>query len=98
MNKKRRIVFLTTGAILCAHYETFNTECNIDVLVIDEGHKAKNIYTKLRKCLKETEAKQKILLTGTPVQNTLDEFYSLIDLVEDGLLGTPAEFKMEYSQ
>jgi ATP-dependent helicase STH1/SNF2 len=51
-------------------------------MVVDEGHRAKNVATKLRKALKEfIVSKQKIILTGTPVQNNLEEFYSIIDLV-----------------
>ena len=51
-------------------------------MVLDEGHKAKNVSTKLRKALKEFKVRfQKIILTGTPVQNKLEEFYSILDLV-----------------
>ena len=59
-----------------------NQSCKWDVMVVDEGHRAKNVATKLRKALKEfIVSKQKIILTGTPVQNNLEEFYSIIDLV-----------------
>jgi SNF2 family DNA or RNA helicase len=59
-----------------------NQICKWDVMVVDEGHRAKNVATKLRKALKEfIVSKQKIILTGTPVQNNLEEFYSIIDLV-----------------
>ena len=58
-------------------------------MVIDEGHRAKNVNTVFRKALKEFKVKNsKILLTGTPVQNNLVEFYSIIDLVKDGAFGT----------
>ena len=70
----------------------------MDVLIIDEGHKAKNIHTKIRKGLKDIYVKkQKILLTGTPVQNNLNEFFSLVDIIEDGILGTFSEFKVKFS-
>jgi SNF2-related domain len=40
----------------------------IDLLIVDEGHKAKNVDTVLRKGIKNFHAKkQKIILTGTPV-------------------------------
>jgi SNF2 family DNA or RNA helicase len=55
---------------------------NVDLLIVDEGHKAKNVDTVLRKGIKEFNAKrQKIILTGTPVQNNLMELYSLLDIV-----------------
>ena len=37
-------------------------------MVIDEGHKAKNVNTKIRRYLKEMDVRrQKVILTGTPV-------------------------------
>lgn len=37
-----------------------------------------------------------MILTGTPVQNNLSEFYSLMDVIEDGIFGSAAEFNTEY--
>ena len=70
-----------------------------DVMVLDEAHKAKNTKTKLRKALKEFKVRgSKILLSGTPVQNNLLEFYSLVDLVQDNLFGTLSDFKTRFEQ
>jgi DNA repair and recombination protein RAD54B len=67
-------------------------------MIIDEGHRAKNTATKLRKALKQFKVtNSKIILTGTPVQNNLNEFFSIIDLVQDNLFGTEAEFKRNYA-
>ena len=67
------------------------------MLIVDEGHRAKNINTKIRKGIKSLYVKRsKIILTGTPVQNNLDEFYSLMDIVEDNVFGTASEFNMTY--
>ena len=49
----KRIVYITTPNVLTKHVETFDKYGKIDLLVIDEGHKAKNIHTKIRKGLKE---------------------------------------------
>ena len=37
------------------------------VLVVDEGHRAKNVSSKFRKALKEIKVRTKIILSGTPV-------------------------------
>jgi SNF2 family DNA or RNA helicase len=37
-------------------------------------------------------------LTGTPVQNNLNEFYSILDLVKDNIFGTEKNFKEQYAQ
>ena len=53
-----------------------------DLMIIDEGHKAKNVETNLRKSIKDFYSnRQKIILTGTPVQNNLQELFSLLDIV-----------------
>jgi SNF2 family DNA or RNA helicase len=60
-----------------------------DLMIIDEGHKAKNVETCLRIAIKEFQVnKQKIILTGTPIQNNLQELFSLLDIVQNGILGT----------
>ena len=69
-----------------------------DILVIDEGHRAKNVKTQLRKALKEMKVEvQKIVLTGTPVQNNLNEFWSIIDLVQDDIFGNLNQFKEKFA-
>jgi len=79
------------------HVDTFNRQGNLQVLIVDEGHRAKNINTKIRKGIKSLYAKRsKIMLTGTPVQNNLAEFYSLMDIVEDDVFGTVSEFNQTY--
>lgn len=80
--KKTKVFAITSPGIFTSDSLQLQKGCTWDILVIDEGHRAKNINTKLRKSLKEfTVSKQKIILTGTPVQNNLDEFFSLFDLV-----------------
>jgi ATP-dependent helicase STH1/SNF2 len=57
--------------------------------VVDEGHKAKNINTKIREAIgKFSVGRIKLVLTGTPVQNNLKELYSLLDIVQEGVLGS----------
>lgn len=42
------------------------------------------------------KAKRRVLLSGTPIQNDLLEYFSLIHFVNEGLLGTSSEFKKKY--
>lgn len=53
VHHKRKIVFLTSPNALPKHVDTFATYSNLDLLIVDEGHKAKNINTKFRKSLKD---------------------------------------------
>eukprot|EP00347_Sterkiella_histriomuscorum_P024556 403330701 len=71
----------------------------VDVMVIDEGHRAKNIKTKFRKSIKEFQVKtMKIVLSGTPIQNNLLELYSLYDLVYDNIFGSQSDFNRIYAK
>ncbi len=48
--------------------DSLQTNLRCDLMIIDEGHKAKNVETCLRKSIKEFQvARQKIILTGTPI-------------------------------
>ncbi len=64
-----------------------------DVLVMDEGHTLKNPGNKTRSEIEKVNARMKLLITGTPIQNNLMELHSLFDLVKEGLLGDKSEFK-----
>ncbi|KAL3857456.1 hypothetical protein ACJMK2_012126 [Sinanodonta woodiana] len=67
-----------------------------DYVILDEGHKIKN-PTKTTKGVHAIGAKNRIILTGTPIQNNLRELWALFDFLHQGsLLGTARTFKMEY--
>lgn len=46
--------------------------------------------------LNELQTKRRILLSGTPIQNDLLEYFSLIHFVNGGILGTAAEFRKRF--
>lgn len=71
---------------LVVSYENFlknadalNKKC--ELLIFDEGHRLKNKKSKLFKKIQTFKCKKRILLTGTPLQNNLDELYTCIALV-----------------
>jgi DNA excision repair protein ERCC-6 len=67
-----------------------------DILILDEGHKIKNPNTKIAKHLRSFKIKNKLVLTGTPIQNNLGELWSLMNFVNPGLLGPYSNFKEEF--
>ncbi|KZC14747.1 DNA repair and recombination protein RAD54B, partial [Dufourea novaeangliae] len=67
-----------------------------DLIVCDEGHKLKNNDLKAAKILSNMDCKKRILLSGTPMQNDLQEFFALIDFVNPGILGSNYEFTNYY--
>eukprot|EP01065_Artemidia_motanka_P021003 TRINITY_DN2504_c0_g1_i2.p1 TRINITY_DN2504_c0_g1~~TRINITY_DN2504_c0_g1_i2.p1 ORF type:complete len:770 (+),score=218.80 TRINITY_DN2504_c0_g1_i2:239-2548(+) len=73
---------------LCRSYEADLSHCKCDLLLCDEGHRLKGgPGTKVIAALKRFRTERRVLLTGTPVQNNLTEFFSLVDFVNPGLLG-----------
>ena len=73
---------------------------NWDLVVIDEAHRLRNVYKKSNKIsnsIKESLlGKNKILLTATPLQNSLLELYGLTSIIDDYLFGDLPSFKAQY--
>lgn len=73
-----------------------------DLVVIDEAHKLRNVYrpdNKLGRNIRRALAdRRKILLTATPLQNSLLELYGLSTLIDDKLFGDVKSFRAQYVQ
>ena len=68
-------------------------EIHWDVLILDEAQAIKNPGTKQTKTIKQINAKTRIAMTGTPIENKLSDLWSLFDFLDAGLLGNVKEFK-----
>ena len=55
--------------------------CPFTYLIVDEGHRLKNHRCTLLQSLKKLKAQNRLLLSGTPIQNNLDELWSLLNFV-----------------
>ncbi|KAM6169119.1 chromodomain-helicase-DNA-binding protein 1-like isoform 2-T2 [Erethizon dorsatum] len=77
-------VLLTTYEI-CLRDASFLKSFSWSVLVVDEAHRLKNQSSLLHKTLSEFSVVFSLLLTGTPIQNSLQELYSLLSFVEPDL-------------
>lgn len=66
-------------------------------LVLDEGHKIRNATAKITVAVKQIKTPHRILLSGSPMQNNLQELWSLFDFTNPGVLGTLNTFTEYFS-
>lgn len=64
-----------------------------DCLILDEAQAIKNPLTKQTRQIKEINARMRIAMTGTPIENDLTNLWSLFDFLNKGLMGTSTEFR-----
>ena len=67
-------------------------------VVVDEGHHIKNPDAKRTKAIKTLNGRNKLVLTGTPIQNNLEELWSLFDFAMPGFLGSRNHFRDTYGR
>lgn len=73
-----------------------------DLAVIDEAHRLRNVYrtdNKIGKALKSALSNApKVLLTATPLQNSLMELYGLVSIIDDYAFGDAKSFRAQYAR
>ena len=67
-----------------------------DVVVLDEAQRIKNWESKTSRAVKKLQSRHAIVLTGTPLENRLEELYSIVQFVDDRRLGPAFEFLHEH--
>lgn len=68
-------------------------EIIVDMLVLDEVQRLKNWNTQIAKGVRRIKADYKVILSGTPLENKLEELYSVVQLVDQYSLGPYYEFR-----
>ncbi|XVE93354.1 hypothetical protein REPUB_Repub01dG0184700 [Reevesia pubescens] len=89
--------------VLIVSYETFRMHSSkfchsesCDLLICDEAHRLKNDQTITNRALAALSCKRRILLSGTPMQNDLEEFFAMVNFTNPGILGDAAYFRRYY--
>ncbi|MDD2208692.1 MAG: DEAD/DEAH box helicase [Bacilli bacterium] len=70
---------------------------NFDTMFIDEAQAIKNLNTQVTTTVKEMTAKTKFALTGTPIENSLYELYSIFDFIMPGFMPGITKFTQKYA-
>jgi len=89
-------IMLTTYGILRSDYELLKKQ-KWQVMIIDEAQNIKNHDTAQSKAVKSIPAKIRIAMSGTPVENRLTEFWSIMDYTNKGFLGNIKTFKDNFA-
>lgn len=99
--------FSSSSIVICSYQFARKQEIYIklidwDLVVIDEAHRLRNVYkpsNKIANTLKNLFlSKKKILLTATPLQNSLLELYGLVSIIDEYAFGDLESFKTRYMQ
>ncbi|XP_067887696.1 DNA repair and recombination protein RAD54B isoform X2 [Heterodontus francisci] len=69
-----------------------------NLIICDEGHRLKNSSIKTSTAILSLSCERRVILTGTPIQNDLQEFYSLIEFVNPGILGSSSTYRKIYEE
>lgn len=91
-----------TRPVIIVSYETLRLNVDelkntpIGLMLCDEGHRLKNGDSQTFTALNNLNVSRRVILSGTPIQNDLSEYFSLISFANPDLLGTRLEFRKRF--
>lgn len=89
-------LILTTYGLVRSDIELFR-EFNFHYVVLDESQAIKNPLTKTAKAVKLLRTQNRLIMTGTPIENNTFDLYSQMDFVNPGMLGSIEGFRREFA-
>ncbi|MGC4864936.1 DEAD/DEAH box helicase [Micromonospora sp. DT53] len=89
------------GAVVVTSYPVLRrdeplTTAVWDVVILDEAQQIKNPEALASRAAARLSATVRIAMTGTPVENRLEEFWSILNVTNPGLLGTRSRFRQRF--
>ena len=93
---KKNSVILTTYGTIRNDIESLR-EMKFDTIILDESQNIKNINAQTTKAIMLLNSKNRIALSGTPIENNLGELYSLFRFLNPAMFGTAEEFNTYYA-
>ncbi len=95
--KGRSLIGITDGIVITTYelarrdIETLR-DFKFDVIIFDEAQQVKNLLGERSRAMRQLDGRMKLTLTGTPLENHIGEYYSIIDLAVPGLFGDYRHF------
>ncbi len=93
---KEHHIVLTTYALVRNDIEKLR-KIKFDTIILDESQNIKNIESKISKAVMLLNGKHKFALSGTPIENSLFELYSLFRFINEGIFSGVANFKRDFA-
>ncbi len=98
-----RVRLKSDNRIICSHNLLLNRYDELasrtwDLVVVDEAHAFRNTHSKGRACLANLRKNHFLMLTATPLCNKLTDLYSIVDLIEPGLLDSERAFISRFAE
>lgn len=99
--------FIRDEIVICSYHFARSKEPHLravhwDLAVIDEAHRLRNVYkpsNKIANSIKKSiESAPKILLTATPLQNSLMELYGLVSIIDEYIFGDKKSFRSQFTR
>ncbi len=94
-NMKKYDVIITSYTLLQKDVEHYK-QVQFGYVILDEAQHIKNRGTRNAKSVKMITAEHRLILSGTPIENSLDEMWSLFDFLMPGFLGSYDRFLEKY--
>ncbi len=90
-------IILTTYGVIRNDLEILR-KIKFFYLILDESQVIKNPESKIFKSIKQIQTEHRLVLTGTPIENSLIDLWSQLSFLNEGLLGNLSFFKNEFVQ
>lgn len=91
---KRDVLVCSYGLLVTA--SELLTQVTWNIVVLDEAQYIKNSQTRRARTACKLQAKCRIAATGTPIENSLDELWSIFDFINHGYLGSQEQFRTRF--
>eukprot|EP00796_Vickermania_ingenoplastis_P007412 gene7412-5220_t len=80
------------------HIQRLSSLTSVELVVCDEGHRLKNAEVKTTRAVDQLPTRNRIILSGTPIQNDLSEFHAMVNFVNPGVLGNRDLFSRVFEE
>uniref|UniRef100_A0A1B0CAC6 Putative dna repair protein snf2 family n=1 Tax=Lutzomyia longipalpis TaxID=7200 RepID=A0A1B0CAC6_LUTLO len=96
-SKKQSLYTQQESALIKKQVSETLLDPGADLVICDEGHMIKNKKSAINQAVTKIRTKRRIILTGTPIQNNLKEYYCMVNFIKPNFLGTEKEFANLYT-